>query len=100
VTPAALALAEAERRLTARVQQLCAKLDAGEDVWREYETAVAALNALVPAERKPLLTTAQLAEQLNLSPRTVRKHARAGKIQAEAVRLGRAGRGAIRWRSA
>jgi excisionase family DNA binding protein len=97
VTPAALALAEAERRLPARCLELGQRLDAGEDVWREYSEAVTALNALVPAERRPMLTTRELAEQLNLTPRTVRKHARAGKIQAQPMRLGRAGVGAIRW---
>jgi hypothetical protein len=58
VTPASLALAEAERRLLARCQELGRHLDAGEDVWGEYVSAVSALSALVPAERRPLPTTA------------------------------------------
>jgi excisionase family DNA binding protein len=97
VTPAALALVEAERRLLARCQALAARLDGGEDVWSEYVAAVDALNALVPAERRPLATTKEIAERLNVSPRTVRKLGKAGKL--EAVRLGKRGPGAIRWRS-
>jgi hypothetical protein len=97
VTPAALALAEAERRLVARVQQLGAQLDAGEDRWREYVEAVAALARLLPPERQALLTTRAMAEKLDISPRTVRKLGRAGKL--EGVRLGKRGTGAIRWRA-
>jgi len=97
VTPAALALADAERRLVARCQVLTQQLDAGEDVWAAYTAAVRALNALVPAERRPLETTREMATRLNVSPRTVRKLGRAGKL--EAVRLGKRGTGAIRWRA-
>jgi excisionase family DNA binding protein len=99
MTPAALALAEAERRLLARCQELEQHLDAGEDAaWPQYVAAVAALNALVPAERRPLATTAEMAERLGVAPKTVRKLGRAGKL--EGVRFGQRGRGAIRWRSA
>jgi excisionase family DNA binding protein len=97
VTPAALALAEAERRLVARCQELGQRLDVGEDVWGEYIAAVNAINALVPAERRPLATTREMAERLNVSPRTVRKLGKAGKL--EAVRLCKRGTGAIRWRA-
>jgi excisionase family DNA binding protein len=97
VTPSALALAEAERRLLARCRELGQRLDAGDDVWREYTDVVAALNALVPAERRPLATTKEMAEQLHVSPRMVRKLGKVGRL--EAVRLGKRGTGAIRWRS-
>jgi excisionase family DNA binding protein len=97
VTPAALALIEAERRLLARCQALGQRLDAGEDCWAEYTPAVVALNALVPSERRPLTTTREMAERLNVSPKTVRKLGKTGKL--EAVRLGKRGTGAIRWRA-
>jgi excisionase family DNA binding protein len=98
VTPAALALAEAERRLVVRCHELGQRLDAGENVSAEYIAAVVALRTLIPPEREPLATTREMAERLNVSPRTVRKLGKAGKL--EAVRLGKAGRSAIRWRSA
>ena len=98
MTPAALALAAAERRLVARCQALGERIDRGEDAWSEYAAAVTALNALVPAERRPLLSTKEMAERLDLKPKTVRRLGKAGKL--EAVRLGKRGTGAIRWRSA
>jgi excisionase family DNA binding protein len=97
VTPAVLALAEAERRLVARCQELGRRLDAGEDVWVQYTPAVTLLNALVPAERRPLVTTQEMAKRLNVTPRTVRKLGKAGKL--EGLRLGKRGTAAIRWRS-
>jgi excisionase family DNA binding protein len=100
VTPAALVLAEAERRLVARCRELGQRLDAGDagdDVWREYTNAVAALTALLPAEQRPLVTTAQMAAHLGVSSKTVRKLGRAGKL--DSLRLGKRGSAAIRWRS-
>lgn len=102
MTPAALTLADAERRLVARCLTLAERLDAGEEsAWPEYTTTVAALTALTPAERRPLETTKELAARLNVTPRTARKLSKDGKLhQAEAVRLGKRGTAAIRWRSA
>jgi excisionase family DNA binding protein len=97
VTPAALALAQAERRLLARCHALGQRVDAGEDVWDQYVTAVAALTALVPPERRPLITTGEMAQRLKVLTRTVRKLGKNGTL--EALRLGKRGRGAIRWRS-
>jgi excisionase family DNA binding protein len=97
VTPGALALAEAERRLLARCQELGRRLDAGEDVWDAYSTAVTALTALVTPERRPLATTKEMAEKFGVTPRTIRKLGQRGKL--EAVRLGKRGTGAIRWRA-
>jgi excisionase family DNA binding protein len=54
----------------------------------------------VPAERRPLATTREMAARLGVTPKTLRKLGKAGKLTAEAVRLGNRGRGAIRWRSA
>jgi excisionase family DNA binding protein len=98
VTPAALTLAEAEQRLLARCQKLGQRLDAGEDVWGDYIATIAALAAIIPPERRGFMTTAEMAERLNVSPKTVRKLGKTGKL--ETVRLGKRGTGAIRWRSA
>ena len=97
MTPAALALADAERRLVARVQALAERLEAGEDVWSAYVDAVTALNTLVPAERRPLMKTKELAARLGLTPKTVRRLGKAGKLEGE--RYGKRGTGAIRWRT-
>jgi hypothetical protein len=100
VTPVALAtiFADAERRLIAHVQALAARLDADEDVWPAYCTAVSTLKGLVGEARTPLLTTQEVAAKFQVSSRTVRAKAR--RLGLEAVRLGERGRGAIRWRSA
>ena len=98
MTPAALLLAEAERRLTARCEDLGQRLDAGEDVWHEYVSAITTLHALVSAERRPLATTAEMAQKYQVTPKTVRRWGRTGKLAAE--RLGQRGRAAIRWRTA
>jgi hypothetical protein len=99
MTPAALALIEAERRLLGRVQALAARLDAADDTaWPEYLATTTALRALIPEERRGLATTREMAEKFGLSPKTIRKLGREKKL--ESIRLGARGRGAIRWRSA
>lgn len=99
MTPAVLVLAEAERLLQERCSALAARIKAGDDtVWPDYNAAITTMRALIPPERQPLSTTAEMAERLNNSPRTVRKLGKAGKL--EAVRLGKRGSGAIRWRTA
>jgi hypothetical protein len=99
VTPVTLAmiLADAERRLSAHVQALAARLDAGEDVWSEYCTAISTLKDLVGESRTPLLTTQQIADKFQVKPRTIRKKGK--RLGLEAVRLGARGVGAIRWRA-
>ena len=72
MTPAALVLAEAERRITERAHELQARLDAGEDVWSAYLPVVSTLHALVPRERRDFATTKQMAERLQLTPKTIR----------------------------
>jgi hypothetical protein len=99
VTPLALVLAQAEKRLTERVIALGERLDSGEDVWSSYVPTVDVLVRLIGDERRPLLTTKGLAEKLQLSPRTVRRLAKRGQLNAEPVRLGARGRSAIRWRA-
>ena len=98
MTPTALALAEAERRLLARCQALGRRLDDGADVWTDYIAAITAVAALIPPERRAaFMTTAEMADRLAVTPRTVRRLGKVGKL--EAVRLGKRGTGAIRWRS-
>ncbi len=90
VPPVALVLADAERRLLARLQELGARLDRGDDVWADFIQTVATLRTLVPPERE---------ERFNISPRTARRLGRTGKLGLEAVRLGpKRGSAAIRWR--
>ncbi len=95
-----LALARAERRLVGRLEELERRLDAGDDAWREYSEAAAALAAVapltVPGANGALLTTAEMAGRLGITSKTLlRKRAR-GEIQAAAV-LGQRGRAALRW---
>jgi excisionase family DNA binding protein len=99
--PADLALADAQRRLLARVKALAERLDDHDDAaaaWAAYATAVTALRALVPPERQAFLSTAEMAKSLNLAPKTIRKLGRDGKL--DGVRFGKRGTGAIRWRTA
>jgi excisionase family DNA binding protein len=88
-------LERAARRLAARLGDLEARLD-DERVWPEYIATAAALAQVAaqttPGSRSELLTTRQLAERLNLSPKTVLKRARRGEIQP-ALRKGKL----IRW---
>jgi hypothetical protein len=81
-----------------RVEALEARLAAGDDaVWQEYVEAVKVLSLavanLTPERRGGYLTTAQMAERLNLSPKTLLKHKASGKIRP-AVQQGRL----IRWK--
>jgi len=94
-----LLLAEGERRVLRRVQELSVRLDAGDnDAWPEYLAALTVLHALVPPERRPLETTAEVAKRFSISPKTVRRKGR--KLGLEPVRIGARGTAAIRWRNA
>ena len=100
MTPARLALVTAEARLVARLQSLDAKLTAGnETAWPDYCQTAAALAAItpltLPGASGQLLTTAQLAARMQVSPKTIRRRAKAGEL--EPVRMGKRGRGALRW---
>jgi hypothetical protein len=88
-------------RLTGRLEELEAQLDAGGDVWHAYAGLAAAL-ATVQARLEPgangeLLTTAVMAERLGVKPRTLLKWRKAGKV-TPAEQLGKRGRAAIRWK--
>ena len=99
-SPAALLLAQGELRLRAYVDELAQRLDAGDvSAWPSYLPALTALAKLVPEERRPLATTKQMAEKLGVTPRTVRRWSKNGKVPNERVQLGKRGTGAIRWRA-
>jgi excisionase family DNA binding protein len=84
--------------MLARCCALAARLDAGDETaWSDYIATITVINALVPAERRPLATTKEMAERLNVTPKTIRRWGRAGKLQHE--RHGARGTGAIRWRA-
>jgi excisionase family DNA binding protein len=96
--PAALLLAQGEIRLRERIAELIERIDGGDvSAWPEYLQALMALQALIPEDRRPLATTKEMAEKLGVTPKTVRRLGKAGKL--EAVRLGKRGTGAIRWRA-
>jgi hypothetical protein len=90
--------ADAETGLTVYLQALAKRLDANENVWVEYRASLETLKRLVGEERLPVLTTEQAAQKFQVSPRTIR--AKGARLGLEAVRSGKAGRAAIRWRSA
>jgi excisionase family DNA binding protein len=100
MTPAHLALVEAEARLVERLRQLGVKLaDGDESGWVEYAQLAGALAGIVSQTRPggggEYLTTEQLADRLQISTKTLRRRAKDG--QMEPVRLGKRGRGALRW---
>jgi hypothetical protein len=98
--PVQLAITRAEARLVERLDQLEAKLAAGdESAWCSYCEAAAALAAIapttVPGASGELLTTKQMAQRLGIAPKTLLRRAKAG--QAEPIRFGERGRAALRW---
>lgn len=105
MTPAAVALAHAERRLVERLEQLAARVDAADEAaWDEYSRTAAALAAIAketaPGAHGELLTTRELADRLRLSPKVVRRKAARGELGGvERIQLARRGPGALRWRA-
>jgi hypothetical protein len=97
MTPIALALARAERRLLARLEELDARLDGDVTAWPAYCEAAATLATIARQAREngALLTTGQLAERLNVSTKTVLRRRAKGELQP-AMQLGKR---ALRWRS-
>jgi hypothetical protein len=98
VTPTTLALARAERRLLARLEELEARLDTDVSAWPAYCEAAATLATIARQARESgaLLTTGQLAEQLGVSSKTILRRRKAGEI-TPAMQLGERGRAALRW---
>jgi hypothetical protein len=86
------------RRLSSRVDALETRLASGDEaVWPQYvdtvQTLVLVLSNLSPERRGAYLTTAEMAERLSLSPKTLLKHKAHGKIQP-ALQRGKL----IRWK--
>jgi hypothetical protein len=98
--PITLTLERAEQRLVAEIQRLEARLDAsgGDGLWTAYLVAVLALaqlarhRAQADHESEALMTTAELAQRLNVSPKTVLRARKAG-VLTPALARGRV----IRW---
>jgi hypothetical protein len=89
-----LALERAERRLLSRLRELEARLDGtSDDAWHDYLATVQVL-VLLARERVPgrLLTTRELATQLGVNERTIRRQRKAGAL-TPALARGRV----IRW---
>jgi len=92
------AFQRAAQRLAARLERLEARLSGDDDaVWREYRETVAALASVLaqmtPGRSGELLTTAQMAERLHVTPKTLLKRKAKGQI-SPAVQQGKL----IRWR--
>jgi hypothetical protein len=84
--------------LADRVEALESRLGQGDDAaWQEYVEAVKvlllAVSSLTPERHGAYLTTAQMADRLNLSPKTLLKHKASGRIRP-AVQHGKL----IRWK--
>jgi excisionase family DNA binding protein len=100
VNAAHLALERAQLRLVERLDKLEELLAVGDEAaWAPYCEAAAALAAVAaqaaPGVNGQLLTTAELAARLRISPRTIRRKVKTGELTP--VRLGARGRGAVRW---
>lgn len=97
--PAALeaVLERSARLLAGRLLALESKLETDEAAWREYRDIAGTLALIAPhvtpGRRGDLLTTAQMAARLALSPKTLLKHKAAGAIRP-AVQRGKL----VRWR--
>ena len=90
-----------ERRIEITLAQLETHLQDDETaVWTEFREVAVALSAILPniapGRNGELLTTAQMAEKLGISSKTLLKRRRAGKVQP-ALQLGRRGVAALRW---
>jgi DNA-directed RNA polymerase specialized sigma24 family protein len=85
VTPRHLALLHAEQRLIARLEKLEPRLEEGDPAcWQEYAAIASALAAISP-QLEPhviadVLTQRELAERLDVSPRTIRRRIKRGEL--------------------
>jgi hypothetical protein len=78
MTPLALALATAQRRLLARLQALDQRLDGGDDAWPDYIATLTALVALIvePERSGRPVSAAELAAKFGVSPKTISRRRR------------------------
>ena len=91
---APLLLARGVHLLTARVAELEERVRAGDGAaWPSYLDALRTLAALDRPERGAMFTTAQMAERLGVTPKSLLRRAARGEI-APALRAGKL----IRWR--
>lgn len=93
-------LARAPALLETHLAELEARIRGGDEAaWPAYietaRTLSEVLARIAPGAGGELLTTAQLAARLQVSPRTIRRMMKAGKLRPE--RMGARGRGALRW---
>ena len=100
MTPARLALVEAEARVVERLRQLGVKLAGGDESgWIEYAQLAAALAAIapqtLPGAAGEMLTTKAMAARLGIAPKTLLRRAKRG--EAHPIRFGVRGRAAVRW---
>lgn len=89
------------QRLVALEQRI---QDGDEAAWTPYLEAATMLTALLPhvqpGAHGQMLTTAEMADRLHVSTKTLRKWSKAGRVPegVKVVRNGVAGRAAIRWK--
>jgi hypothetical protein len=100
MSPLTVALARAERRLLARLEELDARLDDDATAWPAYCETAATLATIARQSREngALLTTGELAERLNVSSKTILRRAKRGELKP-ALRAAARGSGALRWRA-
>jgi hypothetical protein len=87
--------------LEARLVELEERVRQGEEAaWEAYLATLTALLTVtartVPGAAGELLTTAQMAERVGLSPKTLLRRKATGQLKP--IQLGKRGRGAVRWR--
>jgi hypothetical protein len=99
--PARGALTQAEVLLTERLKKLVPRLDAGDETaWVSYCSAATALAAITretePGAGGRLMTTKELAETLDVTPKTIFRRAKKDGALQPVRRVGR-GRRAVLW---
>ena len=95
------ALTRALPLLEARLVELEARVRQGEEAaWEPYLASLTALLTVtartMPGAAGELLTTAQMAARVGISPKTLLRRKKAGQVKP--IQLGQRGRAAIRWR--
>ena len=87
--PDRLKIDKAARLLAERLDVLEKRVqDGDETAWAAYQGTLRALTALLPhlgPERGALLTTAEMADRLGISPKTLLRHKSKGKIRPAIV---------------
>jgi len=89
--------------LVDRLRELETRVDAGDEAaWAAYCAAAATLAAIVPqampGANGQLLSTREMAERLNISPKTLLRRKKDRQI-TPALQLGKRGRASLRWKA-